>query len=92
MVFKYIDSEQISIQSQSWKEVSSNESLDSREVYTVVCELSELEVLKNYLIKNSVFRDDEKIQYSLLETNENVAVFRDVRLNSNRETKMFLNI
>jgi len=86
MVFKYIDSEQISIQSQSWKEVSSNESLDSREVYTVVCELSELEVLKNYLIKNSVFRDDEKIQYSLLETNENVAVFRDVRLNANRET------
>lgn len=86
MAFKYIDSEQIRNQSQSWKEVSSNESLNSREVYTVVCELSELEVLKNYLIQNSVFRDEEKVKYSILEKNKNVAVFRDVRLNANRES------
>ncbi len=86
MVFEYIDSEQISIQSQAWKEVSSNQSLDNREVYTIVCELSQFEVLKNYLDDNATYREENSFEYSLIEGSQKVAVFRDVRLKPDRKT------
>ena len=85
MVFEYLSSERVTLQSQSWREVSSNQPLDHREVYTVVCDISEIDTLKNYLKNNASYREDNIVEYSLVDNTKKVGVFRDVKLFSNRE-------